>query len=138
LIDSIHSNEHQSNWTDKSTIVTDYTQGTEELAGPKLGNKFVSESSASSSSNIPTKTSIKDSTKSSELNITAKTSNEHFTWLFNKLFVAITYTISLCYLLFLVAIRRSKNVNIIHGNGTSVRSVTPSTNKGNRVNKEVH
>ncbi len=44
-----------------------------------------------------------------------KTPNDHFAWLFDKLFVAITYAISLCYLLFLVAIRRSKNGNIIHG-----------------------
>ncbi len=45
--------------------------------------------------------------------VLAKTSNDHFTGLSNKIFVAITYTISLCYLLFLVAIQRSKNTNII-------------------------
>ncbi len=45
----------------------------------------------------------------------AKTSNDHFAWLFDKIFLAITYAISLCYLMFLVVLRRSKDSTTKHG-----------------------
>ncbi|CAF4881583.1 unnamed protein product [Rotaria sp. Silwood1] len=46
---NISTHEQQSNWTVKSTIVTAYTQGVGEFAGPTVVSKVVSESSASSS-----------------------------------------------------------------------------------------
>ncbi|CAF3706325.1 unnamed protein product [Rotaria sp. Silwood1] len=46
---NISTHEQQSNWTVKSTIVTTYTQGIGEFAGPTVVSKVVSESSSSSS-----------------------------------------------------------------------------------------
>ena len=51
----------------------------------------------------------------------AETANDRLAWFFDKLFLGITYTISLCYLLFLVAFRRSKNTQMIHGKKFIVR-----------------
>ncbi|CAF3804114.1 unnamed protein product [Adineta steineri] len=54
----IDSHTHESNWTVKSTIVTAYTQGSGETAGPTVVSKVVSETLASSDSDVPIITSI--------------------------------------------------------------------------------
>jgi len=80
--------------------------------------------------------------------------NDHADGFFNKIFVTLTYTISLLYLLFLAAIGRKNDTNIIHGKflfdfnwilflfvwylgtGSTVRSVpTTPTNSGTGKNK---
>jgi len=132
------SDEHESSWSVKSTIVTTHTQGADELAGPTVVSQVVSETIASSSNHIPTVTAIQqktDSTNASESSVTVKTANDHFAWFFDNLFAAMLYTINLCYLVFLVAFRRSKNSSIIHGNETSVQNPRKVNNDGKRVNQ---
>ncbi|CAF1311275.1 unnamed protein product [Rotaria sordida] len=141
LADSNTSTEEQHatpGWKVKSTIVTTHTQGTGQFAGPTVIRKTVTESSASSSDNLPRTTSNQ---QGSSGNIEgAKTANIHAAWLFDKLCIAITYIISLCYFMFLITIQRFNNSSIIRGNERSVQGATslPSsstTKDGKRVNK---
>ncbi|UJR29816.1 hypothetical protein I4U23_017360 [Adineta vaga] len=136
--DQTTSHIPESNWTVKSTIVTSYSQGVGNLTGPTSISKVVSETYASSSDDVPTITSIKQKKDATILpgnDLTVKKSNEHFAWLFDKIFVAITYTISLCYLVFLVVIRRSNNSSMTHDNGTSLRGLTQLSTKQQTENR---
>jgi len=67
--------DHESNWTVKSTIVTTYSQGVGDRSEPTVVSKVVSESSASSSNNIPTTTSIKQVKDSKDLSESKITGN---------------------------------------------------------------
>ncbi|CAF4273510.1 unnamed protein product, partial [Rotaria sordida] len=94
LADSNTSTEEQHatpGWKVKSTIVTTHTQGTGQFAGPTVIRKTVTESSASSSDNLPRTTSNQQGSSGNSEG--AKTANIHAAWLFDKLCIAITYII---------------------------------------------
>jgi len=67
--------DHESNWTVKSTIVTAYTQGAGDFAEPTVISKSVTQSSASSSHDVPVITTIKQNKDSSDLSTNKMTGN---------------------------------------------------------------